>query len=362
MSGTPVAEAVLADVGTRVATLGRAGKAVGLGTILVGDDPASAHYVARKHEACQRLGIASVDIRIPEQAPRTCSAPSTGSTPTRWWTASWCKTRCPLASTTPRRWPAYSPAKDVDGLHPVNLGYLALGEPGHPRPCTPLGIRAMLAHYQVPVEGRSVVVVGRGGPRPAPGSAPVPQGARGQRRRHRRAHRREGLARAHPAGRHRRVRRRRAQHDHAGRGGAGFVRGRGRHDLGGAQGAVRRRRTLRRGGGLGHPSSRRRGRHHCGHAPGQHRGGGRSGAAPYPLVMATVSELLTAGKTYSFEFFPPKNDAEQARLVEPSSTCSPLRPSFVSVTYRAGPSSRQRTTDLVVLHAALDRSLTRWPI
>jgi len=63
--------------------------------------------------------------------------------------------------------------------------------------------------------------------------------------------------------------------------------------------------------------------------------------------MATVSELLAAGKTYSFEFFPPKNDAEQARLVETLLDLQPLRPSFVSVTYRAGPSSRQRTTDLV---------------
>jgi methylenetetrahydrofolate dehydrogenase (NADP+)/methenyltetrahydrofolate cyclohydrolase len=54
------------------------------------------------------------------------------------------------------------PAKDVDGLHPINLGYLALGERGHPRPCTPLGIQAMLGYYEVPVTGRSVVVVGRG--------------------------------------------------------------------------------------------------------------------------------------------------------------------------------------------------------
>jgi methylenetetrahydrofolate reductase (NADPH) len=63
--------------------------------------------------------------------------------------------------------------------------------------------------------------------------------------------------------------------------------------------------------------------------------------------MATVSDLLAAGKTYSFEFFPPKNDAEQARLVETLLDLQPLRPSFVSVTYRGGPSSRQRTTDLV---------------
>ncbi len=79
----------------------------------------------------------------------------------------------------------------------------------------------------------------------------------------------------------------------------------------------------------------------------QHRGGGGDVPRPYPLVMATVSELLAAGKTYSFEFFPPKNDAEQARLVETLLDLQPLRPSFVSVTYRGGPSSRQRTTDLV---------------
>ncbi len=64
--------------------------------------------------------------------------------------------------------------------------------------------------------------------------------------------------------------------------------------------------------------------------------------------MTKVSELLAAGRTYSFEFFPPKNDAEQARLVDTLLDLQPLRPSFVSVTYRGGPSSRQRTTDLVV--------------
>jgi methylenetetrahydrofolate reductase (NADPH) len=64
--------------------------------------------------------------------------------------------------------------------------------------------------------------------------------------------------------------------------------------------------------------------------------------------MTRVSDLLAAGRTYSFEFFPPKNDAEQARLVQTLLELQPLRPSFVSVTYRGGPSSRQRTTDLVV--------------
>jgi methylenetetrahydrofolate reductase (NADPH) len=64
--------------------------------------------------------------------------------------------------------------------------------------------------------------------------------------------------------------------------------------------------------------------------------------------MSKVSDLLARGRTFSFEFFPPKNDAEQSRLVQTLLDLQPLRPSFVSVTYRGGPSSRQRTTDLVV--------------
>ena len=63
--------------------------------------------------------------------------------------------------------------------------------------------------------------------------------------------------------------------------------------------------------------------------------------------MARISDLLAAGHSYSFEFFPPKTDAEQSRLVQTLFDLQPLRPSFVSVTYRGGPSSRQRTTDLV---------------
>src|ERR1700733_2935515 len=64
--------------------------------------------------------------------------------------------------------------------------------------------------------------------------------------------------------------------------------------------------------------------------------------------MTKESDLLAVGRTYSFEFFPPKNDAEQARLVQTLLDLQPLGPSFVSVTYRGGPSSRQRTHDLVV--------------
>jgi methylenetetrahydrofolate dehydrogenase (NADP+)/methenyltetrahydrofolate cyclohydrolase len=163
MSGAPVAEAVLDDVGARVAALGCAGKTVGLGTILVGDDPASAHYVARKHETCQRLGIASVDIRIAAGAAQEdliAAIDQLNSDPAV--DGFLVQNPVPAGYDYAEALARVSPAKDVDGLHPVNLGYLALGEAGHPRPCTPLGIKAMLAHYEVPVEGRSVVVVGRG--------------------------------------------------------------------------------------------------------------------------------------------------------------------------------------------------------
>src|SRR5579863_9046512 len=64
--------------------------------------------------------------------------------------------------------------------------------------------------------------------------------------------------------------------------------------------------------------------------------------------MARIADLLAAGRTYSFEFFPPKDDAEHARLVQTLMELQPLGPSFVSVTYRGGRSSRQRTHDLVV--------------
>src|SRR5947209_20452445 len=71
MPGAPVAEAVMADVTERVTKLAAAGKSVGLATVLVGDDPASAGYVAKKHEACERVGIVSVDVRISAESTQS---------------------------------------------------------------------------------------------------------------------------------------------------------------------------------------------------------------------------------------------------------------------------------------------------
>jgi len=163
MSGAPVADGVLAEVGEAVAKLAAAGKTVGLGTILVGDDPASAHYVARKHEMCERYGIGSVDLRVPADATQQDLLESVDQLNDDPLVDGFLvQNPVPAGFDYAEALARVLPSKDVDGLHPVNLGYLALGERGHPRPNTPLGILEMLKHYSVPVEGRSVVIVGRG--------------------------------------------------------------------------------------------------------------------------------------------------------------------------------------------------------
>ena len=163
MSGAPVADAALAEVATGVATLRQQGRTVGLGTVLVGDDPASAHYVARKHEMCERYGIRSVDVRLAETATQADLLRAVDRLNDDAGVDGFLiQNPVPAGFDYNQALARVRPDKDADGLHPVNLGYLALGEAGHPRPCTPMGVVAMLAHYGVPVGGRSVVVVGRG--------------------------------------------------------------------------------------------------------------------------------------------------------------------------------------------------------
>lgn len=163
MPGAPVADAVMADVTDRVARLAARGQSVGLGTILVGDDPASAAYVAKKHESCERAGIVSVDVRITAdrtQADLLDAVVQLNADPAV--DGYLIQHPVPPGFDFNQAVAAIDPAKDADGLHPKNLGLLALGERGSPRPCTPLGIQAMLAHYGIPVAGRQVVIVGRG--------------------------------------------------------------------------------------------------------------------------------------------------------------------------------------------------------
>ena len=163
MPGGPVAEAVLEDVTERVQKLAADGISVGLATVLVGDDPASAGYVAKKHEACERVGIISVDVRISADQSQVDLLDALNQLNADPAIDGYIiQNPVPAGFDFNQAVSAMDPAKDADGLHPINLGLLALGQKDSPRPCTPIGIQALLAHYGLDLAGKSVVIVGRG--------------------------------------------------------------------------------------------------------------------------------------------------------------------------------------------------------
>ena len=134
----------------------------GLGTILVGDDPASHSYVGAKIRDCEEVGIASIHEHLPADTQqnelesvieRFNSDPNVHAYIVQLPLPSQLNEEAALL--------AISPDKDADGLHPVNLGRLVMGVDG-PLPCTPRGIQLMLETYEIPVEGKHVCVIGRG--------------------------------------------------------------------------------------------------------------------------------------------------------------------------------------------------------
>ena len=162
LDGEAVAARVRAEVADRVARLRGEGISVGLGTVLVGNDRPSERYVALKHEDCAKVGMVSVGEHLPETATqgevedvirRFNADPQIN--------AYLVQVPLPDGLDEERALMAVDPVKDVDGLHPVNLGRLVMGTPG-PLPCTPAGIVELLQAYDVPVEGRHVVIIGRG--------------------------------------------------------------------------------------------------------------------------------------------------------------------------------------------------------
>ncbi len=162
LEGRPVADAVLADLEGRIAALAERGITPGLGTILVGDDPASAGYVRMKHEACERTGMASFHRHIPAegtQADLLAAVEEFNRDPAI--DAFLVQNPVPPGFDFNAAMEAIDPEKDVDGLHPTNLGRLVLQAEG-PIPCTPAGIQAILQHYGIETAGRHVVIIGRG--------------------------------------------------------------------------------------------------------------------------------------------------------------------------------------------------------
>lgn len=162
LEGKPVADAVMQRVTARTASLRRIGVVPGLATILVGDDPASTGYVRKKHDACASAGFWSENIRLPAHTTQAeLHATVDRLNADRRVNGFLIQHPLPPHLDFARALLQMDPQKDADGLHPTNLGRLAIGDPG-PVPATPAGVRAMLLHYEIPTAGRHVVVLGRG--------------------------------------------------------------------------------------------------------------------------------------------------------------------------------------------------------
>jgi methylenetetrahydrofolate dehydrogenase (NADP+)/methenyltetrahydrofolate cyclohydrolase len=134
----------------------------GLGTILVGDDPASDTYVGAKRKACAAAGIASIHTHLPADSTQEDVLRAIGEYNANPAVHSYIvQLPLPKGLNEEKALLAIDPDKDADGLHPTNLGRLVMGASG-PIPCTPAGIVELLAEHGVPVDGRHVVIVGRG--------------------------------------------------------------------------------------------------------------------------------------------------------------------------------------------------------
>ncbi|MDP9846640.1 bifunctional methylenetetrahydrofolate dehydrogenase/methenyltetrahydrofolate cyclohydrolase [Streptosporangium lutulentum] len=162
LDGKATAAKIKADLATRVAALGERGIVPGLGTVLVGDDPGSQIYVAGKHRDCAEVGIASIRRDLPATATQAeVEAVVDELNASDECTGYIVQLPLPRHLDTLALIERMDPAKDADGLHPVNLGRL-VHMVDAPLPCTPHGIVLLLQEYGVPIKGAEVVVVGRG--------------------------------------------------------------------------------------------------------------------------------------------------------------------------------------------------------
>lgn len=162
LDGKATYAGIKTELAARVAALAQAGVVPGLGTVLVGEDPGSQSYVRMKHRDCAEVGIASIRVDLPadataEQVRDGIEALNADPACTGYIV------QLPLPKHLDENamLELIDPAKDADGLHPINLGRLVLNEPA-PLPCTPRGIVELLRRYGVPLAGAEVCVIGRG--------------------------------------------------------------------------------------------------------------------------------------------------------------------------------------------------------
>lgn len=166
LDGKSVAAQIKADLSTRVAALKRQGVQPGLGTLLVGSDPGSVKYVAGKHADCAEVGIASIRRDLPADATESQivqAVDELNADPA--CTGFIVQLPLPAGVDELSVIARIDPGKDVDGMHPYNLGELVLhtsGEIATPLPCTPRGVLTLLDHYGIGLDGKEVCVLGRG--------------------------------------------------------------------------------------------------------------------------------------------------------------------------------------------------------
>ena len=162
LDGNALAASIKANLAKQVSELTATGRQPGLGTVLVGDDPGSHSYVTGKHRDCHEVGIKSIRIDLPASASEADVLNEIKNLNSdKSCTGYIVQLPLPSGINTQRILEAIDPAKDADGLHPMNLGRLVAGYDA-PLPCTPSGIIELLHHYQVPIAGAEVVVIGRG--------------------------------------------------------------------------------------------------------------------------------------------------------------------------------------------------------
>ncbi|WP_433954946.1 bifunctional methylenetetrahydrofolate dehydrogenase/methenyltetrahydrofolate cyclohydrolase [Janibacter indicus] len=160
LDGKAALASIKDELAARVASLKEQGITPGLGTVLVGDDPGSSWYVAAKHKDCAEIGITSIRRDLPasstlDEVLDVVRGLNDDPACTGFLVQQ------PTGLDENAILSAVDPAKDVDGLHPTNLGWLVLGKPA-PLPCTPMGCIELLRRHDVPIAGARVAVVGRG--------------------------------------------------------------------------------------------------------------------------------------------------------------------------------------------------------
>lgn len=166
LDGIATAAAIKSELASRIQDLKAKGITPGLGTILVGDDPGSHSYVAGKHRDCAEVGINSIRVDLPASATQAdvhAAIEQLNTDPAV--TGYIVQLPMPAHIDDVAALELMDPAKDADGLHPINLGRLVMnvdGEMTSPLPCTPAGIVELLRRYDVPLAGKHVTIIGRG--------------------------------------------------------------------------------------------------------------------------------------------------------------------------------------------------------